>query len=240
MKHMDKMILMVKGHEIWLEKKKTAGNNVEFGLYYGHNMTVDGKPEPKNILSTVYSPEKTRIIPELKSMKNSHTFKFKALKPGFYNAFVDMSPSIFSNLKTGGFVNGPKSMYQDVVYAGAWHQMAKTIISIGKDGAYKSESVHGILDIVPKDINIKVGKDIELTVYYEGKPLSGVEVKAVSKKEGKEVGAAVTDNNGVVKFPLKKDGEWMFLARHRDPSKAVPDQYDEAVFVTTLSMELSK
>jgi uncharacterized GH25 family protein len=239
-KSMDKMVLMVKGHEIWIEKPKIKGDTVEFGLCYGHNMAVDGSPDAKKILSAVYAPDKTRIIPALKSGKNGHSFKFKAIKPGIYTAFVDMSPAIFSNTKKEGFKDGPKRLYKDVVYAGAWSQMAKTIFVVGENGGYKAETVHAVLDIVPKEISAKVGKTVELTVYYEGKSLPGIEVKAVSKKEGKEMASVITDKDGVARVPITNDGKWMFIVRHRDPSKAVQDQYDEAVFVTTLSMEAIK
>ena len=237
---MDKMVLMVKGHEIWIEKPKIKGNEVEFRLSYGHNMAVDGCPDAKSILSAVYTQDKTRIIPALKSGKSGHLFKFKALKPGVYTAFVDMSPAIFSNLKKEGFKDGPKRLYKDVVYSGAWHQMAKEIFTVGEDGGYKAETTHAILDIVPDGIAAKVGKDVVLTVYYEGKRLPGVEVKAISRKEGKEMASVTTDKDGMAKIPMTTDGIWMFIVRHRDPSKGVPDQYDEAVFVTTMTMEAIK
>jgi uncharacterized GH25 family protein len=49
--------------------------------------------------------------------------------------------------------------------------------------------------------------------------------------------AVTTDKDGVAKVSIKAEGPWMFLARHRDPAKGVPDMYDEAVFVTTLTLE---
>jgi uncharacterized GH25 family protein len=234
---MDKMVLMVRGHEIWLEASRLKDKNVEFGLFYGHNMAVDGCPEKKNIPPAVYDPDKKKFALEIKTKKDAYSMKFKADKAGYYTAVVDLSPETYSNTKKEGFKTGPKNMYKDVVYAGAWHQMAKTIFSVGKNGKYVAESVHGIFDIVPKDVVPKVGKDQELTVYYEGKKLPGVEVKAVSKKEGKEMAAVTTDKDGVAKVSIKAEGPWMFLARHRDPAKGVPDMYDEAVFVTTLTLE---
>jgi hypothetical protein len=44
----------------------------------------------------------------------------------------------------------------------------------------------------------------------------------------------------VAKIPIRADSRWMFLVRHRDPSRAVPEQYDEAVFLTTLAIEAVK
>ena len=237
---MDKMILMVRGHEIWLETSKAKDTNIELGLYYGHNMAIDGSPDAKNLVPLAYAPDKAKIQPEIKSKKDRHSLKFKADKAGYYTVVVDMSPEMYSNTKKEGFKAGPKSMYKDVVYAGAWHQMAKTIVGVGENGKYAAVPVHGILDIVPKDARPTVGKDLALTVYYEGKKLPGVEVKAVSKAVGKEMAVAETDKNGTAKFKITTEGPWMFLARHRDPKKGVADQYDEAVFVTTLSLDAVK
>jgi uncharacterized GH25 family protein len=128
-------------------------------------------------------------------------------------------------------------MYKDVVYAGAWHQMAKTILAAGNAGKYVPEHVHGILDIVPKEASLVNGKDIDLVLFYEGKPLANSEIKAVSKDTGKEMALITTNQDGIARIPITCNGEWMFLSRHRDPSKAVEDKYDEAVFVTTLVMK---
>ena len=221
---MDKMILMVKGHEIWLEASKIKDKNVELRLFYGHNMATDGRADPTKIAPTVYSPKKEKITPQVKALKESFTLKLMADGAGYYTAVVDMSPETFSNTKKEGFKTGPKSQYKDAVYAGAWHQMAKTVFAVGSNGKYVGEPIHGILDIVPKDAKPKVGNDLEMTVYYEGK----------------EMAAVTTDKNGVARFKITAEGPWMFLARHRDPSKGVPDQYDEAVFVTTLALEAAK
>ncbi len=236
---MDKMILMVRGHEIWLEASKVKDKDVEVGLFYGHNMKVDGSPDPRNITPAVYSPDKNKFGLKVKVKKGSQSLKFKAGKAGYYAVVADLSPETYSNTKKEGFKAGPKNMYKDVVYAGAWHQMAKTIVAVGTGGKYVAEPLHGILDIVPRDPRLKVGNDLELTVYYEGKRLPGAEVRAVSKAEGKEMAAVTADKDGIARIPVSAAGPWMFLARHRDPAKGVPDLYDEAVFVTTLTLESS-
>jgi len=237
---MDNMILMVRGHEIWLEASKVKDRSVELGLFYGHNMIVDGCPDPKNLSPAVYGPEGEKIVPKVTSKKDVHSLRVKADKDGYYTAVVDLSPETYSNTRKEGYKSGPKSMYKDVVYAGAWHQMAKTIFAVGGSGRYRAEPVHGILDIVPGEARPRVGTVLELTVYFEGKKLEGAEIKAVSKKEGREMAEVTTGKGGVARVPINAGGPWMFLARHRDPGRAVPDQYDEAVFVTTLTLEAVK
>jgi len=234
---MDKMVLMVFGHEIWLEGMKEKGNNVDIKLMYGHNMKTDGHVDPKRISSVVYGPGRKKIVPDIKSKTDHHIVTFTGEKAGYYIPVVDLSPLVISKTKNEEYKQGPKKMYKDITYAGAFHQMAKKIVAVGEVGKYTARHVHGILDILPENPQLAKGTDISMTLLYEGKPVKGVTVKAVSKEEGKDLATGVTDAKGIVKFPITRKGTWMFIARHNDPSKAVEDEYDETVFVTTLVME---
>jgi len=234
---MDKMVLMVFGHEIWLEDVKCRGTKTGIQLMYGHNMKTDGKVDTKRISSVVYGPGRKKIVPIIREETNHHLVIFTWEKPGYYIPVVDLSPLVISKTKNEEYKQGPRKMYKDIVYAGAFHQMAKKIIPIGEVGTYTPRHVHGILDLIPERPALAKGTDISMTVLYEGKPVKGVTVKAISKEEGKEMTSAFTDAKGTVKFPIAKNGTWMFIARHNDPSKAVADEYDEMVFVSTLVME---
>jgi uncharacterized GH25 family protein len=232
----NKLALMARGHEIWLENSKIENGDVELALVYGHNMHQDGVGDQKRMKAFVYSPDGTRFEPSIIPGETKHLLRFKTDKPGYYSAFMDMGSIIVSQTKEG-YMYGPRSQFKDVIYAGAFHQMAKKIVPSNGSGQYKGELLHGILEIVPEEARCHVGKETELKVYYEGKPLASAEVKAVSKKEGKEMASVKTDDNGVARIPVSGDGEWMFLARHRDSSKKVSEDFDESVFVTTLVME---
>jgi uncharacterized GH25 family protein len=115
--------------------------------------------------------------------------------------------------------------------------MAKILCPVGGDGEYDGQVVHGILEAVPGRSWFSVGSDAEMQVFYEGSPLASADIKAVSKKEGKEMALVKTNEQGKASIPITTDGEWMFLVRHRDPSKKVADMFDESVFVSTLVME---
>jgi len=230
-----KMELMMQGHEIWLEKSNAIGEDVEFALMYGHNMRPDGAVDIKRLLANVFDKDGGKVDAELKSDQNVSSLEFKAQKDGFYTAFVDMGVTIWSK-NNEGYKEGPKFKYKDVTYAGAFHQMAKYIVAAGDTGEYNSHPLHGILEIVPREPNCVVGSDALFTVMYEDKPLVGVEVKAVSKKEGKEMALIKTDRSGSVRIPITAAGEWMFLARHTDNTKKVNDEFDESVFINTLVM----
>lgn len=236
---MDKMILMVGGHEIYLEASDIKDNEAKMILGYGHNMQLDGKPDARMVKVTVYTPDNEILSPGLDTKEDYHVIKFDCKGPGYYTTIVDLSPVVYSNTKKEGYKEGPKNKYKDVVYSGAWHQMAKTIVAMDPAEEYSADHLHGILDILPEQASLVKGKDIELTLLYEGHPLSGCEIKAVSKNTGKEMALVATDIEGVARIPIVEDGEWMFLSRHRDPSKAVDEMYDEAVFVTTLVMHTS-
>jgi len=166
-----------------------------------------------------------------------HLIKFEASKDGFYTAFVDMGATVWSQTKEG-YNEGPKFKFKDVIYAGAYHQMAKTIVAAGNPGEFRGLPLHGILEIVPKEPFGHVGEPMELTVLYEGKPLASADVKAISKREGKEMAVAKTDESGIARIPVSGDGQWMFLVRHSDPTKKISEEFDESVFVNTLVLEV--
>ena len=231
------LVLMAQGHEIWLEKANIEDGNVELALLYGHNMRADGIADREEITPAVYSPDGTTLEPALTFKEDRHLLTFQAEKEGYYTVICDLATVIFSQILKEGFQVGPRFKFKDVVFAGAYHQMTKKIVPIGDADAYHGELVHGILEIVPEDIRCEVGSEVELNVFYEGKNLASAEVKAVSKKEGKEMALVTTDDNGIAKVPIACEGEWMFLVRHRDPTKKVSEEYDESVFVSTLVME---
>ncbi|MDO9036461.1 MAG: DUF4198 domain-containing protein, partial [Methanoregula sp.] len=188
---MDKMVLMVFGHEIWLESMKGKGNSIDIKLMYGHNMKTDGHVDPKRISSVVYGPGRKKIVPDIKSKTDHHIVTFTAEKAGYYIPVVDLSPLVISKTKNDEYKQGPRKIYKDITYAGAFHQMAKKIVPFGEVGKYTARHVHGILDILPESPELAKGKDISLTLLYEGKPVKGVTVKAVSKEEGKDLATGV-------------------------------------------------
>lgn len=228
---------MIQGHEIWLEKTGMENGNVELSLIYGHNMRQDGVGDIKRLSPLVYSPDGNKSEVTFAPGEDRHFMKFNALKNGFYTAFVDMGTTVWSQTKEG-YNEGPKFKFKDVVYAGAYHQMAKTVVASGNAGEYNGVPLHGILEIVPTEPFGRAGESVEMKVLYEDKPLASTEIKAVSKKEGKEMAVAKTDENGIARIPVSGDGPWMFLVRHKDSTKKVNEEFDESVFVNTLVLEV--
>lgn len=231
-----KIEMMIQGHEIWLEESKNGGKDVELALVYGHNMRQDGMADETRLKAFNYHPDGSKYDLKLIADDKRYLLKFKAEKEGSYAVVVDMESSILCKTKDGN-KRGPRSQFKDVTYAGAFHQMAKIICPVGGDGEYSGNVLHGILETVPSKPWFQVGQEAEMQVFYEGEPLAFEEVKAVSKKEGKQMSLVKTDDQGRARIPITTDGEWMFLVRHKDPSKKVNDMFDESVFVSTLVME---
>jgi uncharacterized GH25 family protein len=231
-----KLSLMAIGHEIWLGEAKMNDSGAELSLFYGHNMKQDGSLDPKRITPLVYTPAGSTLTPSLAPDEDHYKIGFSANGDGYYTAVVDLSTLVISKTDEGRQI-GPRHQFKNVTYAGAFHQMAKRVIPIGEAGQFDGGLVHGILEIVPGETKMAAGSEAELKVYYEGEPLNGAEVKAVSQKVGKDVWTMKTDEEGVARGPITTDGEWMFLVRHVDPTKKVSDEFDETVFVSTLVME---
>lgn len=230
------LALMIQGHEIWMEKTGEEKNTAKISLLYGHNMRMDGMVDKERFLSSFFSPDGTQREIELVTDEDRYYLNVPVEKDGFYTAYADMGVVVWSKNDTG-FYEGPKFQFKDITYAGAYHQMAKIIIPVGTPGAYQGRPLHGILEIVPGTVDCKVGSEIELTVYYEDKPLASVDIKAISKNEGTEMACITTDGNGVARIPISVKGAWMFLARHIDPTKKVSEEFDESVFISTLVLE---
>ncbi|MDM7934345.1 MAG: DUF4198 domain-containing protein [Methanothrix sp.] len=231
-----KLPLMAEGHEIWLGGTRVEGSEVELSLSYGHNMRQDGTIDPRRISPLVYTPAGATLRPPLTPSEDRYLIRFPAESEGHYVAIADMSAVVFSKTDEG-YQIGPRYQFKNVTYAGAFHQMAKTVIPVGDVGQFQGDPIHGILDIVPEDIRLEVSRDVALRVYYEGRPLPSAEIGAVSQREGGEIFTMKTDDDGRAKGTITAEGEWMFLARHRDTAKRVSEEFDETVFIATLVME---
>lgn len=228
--------LMIQGHEIWLEQATNSTGAVELALLFGHNMRQDGMVDKERFIASVFHPDGTKGEMELTTCEDRHFLTFTPDMDGYFTAYADMGVVIYS--KTGETYNeGPKFRFKDVTYSGAYHQMAKIIVPSEHPGEYVPQAIHGILEIVPSIPVCTVGAEMELTVYYEDKPLTSTTVKVISKKEGKDIASVQTDDQGIARIQIPSDGEWMFLVRHTDPTKKVNEEFDESVFITTLVLE---
>lgn len=228
---------MMDGHEIWLGDVQMDDGQAELALFYGDKMRPDGIPDSRRLSSIVYRPDSRTIKPSISSEKDRHILRFSCEGDGCYTVLVDLAPLIFTQTKDGWHA-GPKSQFKDVLRSHVIRQMAKRILPFGDGKLVQNEPPHGILEIVPSEIKAVNGGVAGLRVFYEGRPLGGVEMSAVSGKLGKEMVHIETDEQGRAGIPLTVEGDWMFRAVHRDPTKKVQEEFDRAVFVSTLVIEV--
>lgn len=232
---MKQLSRMVQGHEIWLENGTIKGAQGRIELRYGHNMKVDGVPPESMANAIVYTPDGKKLKPTSKLAKTGYILRFPARKAGDYTVVVDSS-AIWSKTGEKKYEMGPKSKFKDVSYSGAFNIMAKKIVPSQEGMGMGKPVPHGALEIIPSKAFLAPGRAVTMKVLYEGKPLSGVELKAFSKKSKKET-MLLTDASGKAKVHIDQEGKWMFLVRHKDETKKKEGEYDESVFVTTLVME---
>lgn len=224
---------IMSGHEIWLGEVRLEGDQAEVALLFGDNMRVDGSLDPKRLNPTVYKPDGSTLKPAISSEKDRHRLTFPFAGNGCYTAIVDLAPVIITQ-DAEGYHIGPKCKFKNVTFSGAIVQMAKRILPVGDGHPKLKDPVHGILEIVPQEPRFSKGEEAQFRVFYEGKPLAGADVKAVSEKEGKLMAQTKTDDQGWAKIPLTVAGDWMFKVLHKDPTKKVNDEFDQTNFVTTL------
>jgi uncharacterized GH25 family protein len=228
---------MMEGHEIWLGDVRLDDGQAELALLYGDKMRPDGSPDLRRLSSVVYRPNSRTIKPSISSEKDRHILRFSCGGDGCYTVLVDLAPLVFTQTEDG-WHSGPKSQFKNVLRSHVISQMAKRILPVGDGEPEHKEPPHGILEIVPKEIRAVNGGAADLRVFYEGRPLAGVEMSAVSEKMGSELVHTETDDQGGARIPLTVEGDWMFRAVHRDPAKKVQDEFDLATFVSTLVIEV--
>lgn len=229
------MTKMIVGHEIWLSKAKLDSNQAVMALFYGDLMCPDGSPDPNRLDFMVYRPDGSIMKPSVLSDNDLHIIKFPCAEEGCYTVIVDMKPIIATQTKDGWHV-GPKTQFKDPIDSRIVGQMAKKILLAGDGQLENEEPLHGILEIVPDKVNVRKGEVAGLRVFYEGKPLAGAKLKAVSGKEKREMVQTNTDDQGRANIPLTVEGDWMFVASYRDYTKK-SEEFDMSGFVTTLGME---
>lgn len=224
---------MVYGHEIWIEGVERNGNEVSaFGLY-GHKLLPD-KPMPTDYANVLLYDDDHRVEdPEREIVNEPHGWKFTFEDKGadVYTLYVDSNSVWVTNDE--GWHRGGKRDYDAVNYAGAFNMVAKRIIS--KDGKNPGNVMHASLEIMPSESTLKVGKETELKVLYEGNPLPNQKV-IVYCRGWDELKTMKTDANGILRLVPEDKGTYAFIAKYTDTDKAT-EEFDETVFTMALTIE---
>jgi uncharacterized GH25 family protein len=84
---------------------------------------------------------------------------------------------------------------------------------------------------------IRAGQDLPVRLTYENRPLAGALVVAMNRLNPSEKLAARTDNDGRVRFRLRRDGMWLIKAVHMVAAPAGTNA-EWASFWASLTFEL--
>ena len=222
------------GHEMWIDGVGHDGDEIfAYGLY-GHKMVPD-KPMPTDYANVLLYDDNGRVEnPDREIVKHPHgwRFSFKDKGASVYTLYIDSNSTWVTDEE--GWHRGVKRDFSDVKYSGAFNMVAKKIIS--RDGKNPGSVVHCPLEVMPEEATLEVGKTARIKVLYDGAPLPNAKVICFCKAT-EEIEPMKTDASGILEYPVKEKGEYMFIAKHIDDSKKVDDEFDETSFTTTLTME---
>lgn len=228
------------GHELWFENLQSDFKTDVYSadLKYGHNMIQDrnGRKTPQEYLNpyafdALGNPIKV-TMEELDEGWGGHRVSFKGTGHAPYTLYNETYPMIWNLINDGSWTVGSKKDYSDVKVSGNYEMYAKVVFSEGDIVQHE----HAILEILPDRLELKVGERASFQIKYEGKPVAGKEVKFYNRDHNTEF-FDTTDSDGNASLAVQDEGDWMILVRQKDASKAVDDEFDEAVFVTTLFMK---
>jgi len=229
---MDEMF--ARGHEIWLEheyRHKHIGKRAECKICLGHKMKIDVAGAKKllsnmdRVKSLIFDPLNKKHNLDVERRENCLATSFIPEVAGYHTVVAEYDIGVL-DLSHPGW-EGPKYFYQ----------YAKTIIPIGHEFQEYNLIAGQGLEIIPLDMKqYFVGDEVVLSVLYDGLPLSDATLSATCIKDGDDHSIEKkTDDDGMVKIDLVKQGNWMFLVRYRDSDKGVKGEYGEKVTTSTLT-----
>ncbi|UCC40841.1 MAG: DUF4198 domain-containing protein [Candidatus Aminicenantes bacterium] len=191
-------------------------------------------------------------ITNLKVQDNSLVAKYTFEKPGTYvigaalkpkeikltaeefNEYLlhDGLPDIYELRKKEGILNQPAVEH--------YSKYPKTIVQVGKKLDETSAEPLGFpIEIVPKvnPYELKFGDDLEVTVLFQGKPLSGAEIAWSYPGRGEEfAGSKRTDANGLAAIPLIKTGPYVIRLTYMEWVKKETHEWES--YWTSLTFEV--
>lgn len=224
---------MIYGHETWLENPRRENGEIVIDGMYGHHLENDrAMPTYYANISIFTDKGHSDAKYELTEEDNCRRLRFDDDGSDVITVYYD-SNNVPWIQNDEGWALGVKRDFSNVKYSAAYNLIAKRIIS--KDGN-PGGVVNSTLEIMPSTVAPKVGDTVKVQILYEGKPLAGTKI-LVYRKGAEEPVKYTTDNDGRFEFKVDAPGMWAVIAKYADESKAVEDEYDEAVYEATLTME---
>ncbi len=244
-------------HDLWLVPQK-------FKLNPGDSVTISANTgmDFPNSLSAVTQDRINQFIlvgksakeniTDLKVQGNSLITKCTFKESGTYVVGVDLKPKEIKltakefneYLLHDGLPNiyelRKKEAILDKDAVEHYSKYPKTIIQVGKKlDDVPIEPIGLPIEIIPKvnPYELKLGDDMEITVLFQGKPLSGTEIAWSYPGKGEEfAGSRKTDKNGKAVIPLEKVGPYVIRLIHMEWVKKPTHEWES--YWTSLTFEV--
>ena len=221
---------MLYGHETWLENPRKEHGKIVIDGNYGHHMVNDRHMPIDYAHVAIFDAKgKADIKYEQGPEDNCLRVKFPDVGAGPYTVYYtsDSVPWIEND---EGWSRGIKRDFRNVKYSAAYSLACKAIVS---DDGKAPDVLFSDLDITVDTAKPKAGSKVKTQIFYEGKPKANLRVNVV-KKGASDTVKFITDADGRFEFPVDSPGTYMIAAKYADTSKAVEDEFDEAVYEITL------
>ncbi|MDR2339923.1 MAG: DUF4198 domain-containing protein [Deltaproteobacteria bacterium] len=239
-------------HDMWASAvDPAAGKPLRLSIGYGHDFP---NPEPIPAEELPFFQVKLvgpsgEIPITADSSKNYEWVTNGPVEAGSYVFLSDVKP-IFWSQTPDGWAMKPKNEAKGATSCGYFIEGAKGVINVGKPGNpdLVGKPVGMPIEIVPKSnpASVKPGGTLGLTVYLDGKPVSGVKVEGRYAGFDKLVGSpearafvSVTDAKGEVNFVPLAAGAWIIKATAERPY-ADTKACDKTEYGTSLYFTVAK
>ena len=217
---------IAQGHEMWIEHKYKhghTGEKVDCKLCFGNAMKIDGILDIEKVRAFVFDPQNKKSAMSVDKKEDYLIASFIVKTLGYHTVVAEYDIGVL-DLPHPGF-EGPRY----------YCQYAKTTISVGHESKEYNLIAGHELEIVPLNLRqYRVGDKVVLRVLYDQEPLPDAIVNAIVR--GGDTIERKTDVGGKATIELEKEGDWMFLVRHRDPQKIVKGEYNEKIITSTLTL----
>lgn len=217
---------IIRGHEIWLEYDEYSilvGEKIECRLGFGHNMKSERAVNLEKVKATVFNPQNDKHDLDINVGDGYLSIPFTPEQKGYYTIVVEYNGGILD------LQHAPGPKY--------YCQYAKNIVAaVHGSGEYRLITGQE-LEIIPLNFlkHYHTGDKVTLQLLYDGTALPDEVVTAICSSCENPI-EVKTDSKGKATIELNKDGNWMFMVRHKDPEKGVRGLYDEKAMTATLTV----
>ena len=237
-------------HDVWITTVPEGASHIRAVVHHGH--PGDRKtPDPDKLFELIlqrgqHPPQS--LLPGIKStLQNglpvlmtdpvalTHEIGLVILAARYDNGYWVKMPHGYRNTSKRQDPEAEDSLYS--------MKFAKALFQIGEEttDVYQQKIGHR-LELVPisNPFASKLGDDLKVQVYFDGKPLPGSEVESgdgITPMEEKDIPRYRTDRQGIAVIPMTRRGLHLFVVDHLE-SSIHPDLAVRELYTATLSFVL--